>query len=213
MSDIDSKSIDELCQLAEQLAEEADDEIPKEDKVLPKKESSEQLSILDLPSKKVRGRKVEKDKGYVAAGMVFQSANTEVLKSASRKASSVNRPGFLRSTEGPDSAVPCGEGYYEYPEPKCQYKGHAEAKIIENVFSEARRRPDPLTLFDTPGWSGPKEGLPKGKLVIKLKGYTTKDKSKPEPCSESCNELIKCANQIEGFEVKICPHEEKDKKD
>jgi len=200
MSDIDSMSIEKLCQLAEQLAEEADKKTPEEDKKLSAEEASEpepDLPGLVLkPLKKGRARKA-KNKGYVVGGAVFQTTDPTVLASKSMKAGSANMDGFTQCTKGKNSDVPCGEkGNYKYP-PKLEsmYKGHVESKFIENVFSDAQSQ----LLF-----GGAKPDLPKGKLVIKLKGWTRKDGDKPKPCEESCQKLIDCANQIEGFEVIIC---------
>ena len=200
MSDIDSMSVKELCQRAEQLAEEADKKTPEEDKKLSEKEASEpepDLPNLGLePLKKGRARQA-KNKGYVVGGAVFQTTDPTVLASMEMKAGSAHMDGFTKSTKGKNSAVPCGKkGNYKYP-PKLEtmYKGHVESKFIENVFSNAQS----ILLF-----GGAKDGLPKGKLVIKLKGWTRKHGDKPEPCEESCQKLIDCAKQIEGFEVEIC---------
>jgi hypothetical protein len=195
MSDIDSMSIKELCQRAEQLAEEADKKTPDEDKKLSAKEASEQLDLLG-PAKKTRARKA-KNKGYVVGGAVFQTTDPTVLASTEMKAGSAHVDGFTPSSKEENSAVPCGKkGNYKYP-PGLEniYKGHVEAKFIEKVFSDAQSS----LLF-----GGTKPDLPKGKLFIKLKGWTRKDKDKPQPCEESCQKLIECANQIEGFEVIIC---------
>jgi len=76
------------------------------------------------------------------------------------------------------SKVPCGEGggNFKYPKSGRNKRGHAEAKIIEDVFK--------LT-----------GGKPKGTLYLKIKG-------KPVCCS--CQALMNCALKNKGFKIKIC---------
>ena len=68
--------------------------------------------------------------------------------------------------------------------------GHAEAKIIEDIFNPAK--------------PGPK---PPGKLYLQVSG-STKGERGPKPVCCKCQSLIACAQQA-GMEVILCdPSEE-----
>jgi uncharacterized protein DUF4150 len=78
------------------------------------------------------------------------------------------------------SYVECGGKKHKYA--SCRQLGHAESKVIETLFKQAR------------------PGTPQGKLHIQVAGK--------EICCE-CQKLINCANQNKGFEVVICPPSKK----
>lgn len=74
------------------------------------------------------------------------------------------------------SNVSCGKGSYKYPKSGRNKRGHAEAKIIEDVFKQAN-------------------GKPKGTLYLKIK-------NRPVCCS--CQALMNCAQKNKGFKIEIC---------
>lgn len=133
-----------------------------------------------------------KEESYVVAGSNFKDQNG--MASSGVSAKMVLRGGKYKDfAKGlipdkttkmyPESNVPCPSkksGKHEYPARKgsCPKQGHAEAKIIEDLFAAA------------------KPGTPKGKLYLKVKG---------KPICTNCRDLIDCAEENEGLEVFVCP--------
>lgn len=120
---------------------------------------------------------------FVSAGGCFvSSAETKLSMGSSLHATRRTRykeKGFAQGTKKEEgSEVPCGKGKgnYVYPPSGRNKRGHAEAKIIEDIFKETN-------------------GKPKGTLYLKVQ-------SRPVCCS--CQALMECAIKDSGFEIKIC---------
>jgi hypothetical protein len=94
---------------------------------------------------------------------------------------------------GKPSKVCPGKTYKAEPRPK---SGHAEAKILEDLFGGREGV-----------WRKGPEGAPppKGKLFLQVTGRDEKGKRfKPKPVCCSCQEIIACAQKA-GVEVFLCP--------
>lgn len=148
----------------------------------------------------VKDLKSAEDSFVVAGGSFVPSAGSAAnVMGGSVVSSNMVIPGgkytrFAKGVKpGAKSNVPCkgtSSGVHEYTPSARAKSGHAEAKILEDVF--ARR---------TGGWKAGSGALPQGKLYLQVKG-------KPVCCE--CQKIIACA-QSSGVEVVLCPPSTEDK--
>ncbi|HDH04682.1 MAG TPA: DUF4150 domain-containing protein [Nitrospirae bacterium] len=125
-----------------------------------------------------------KNKPFVSAGSCFESKDGRRLLMGSSisetRGDKYKEMGFAEGIKKKDkSNVSCGKGKgnYKYPEKSFRNKrADAEAKIIEDIFKQAN-------------------GKPKGTLYLKIKGA---------PVCCSCQALMNCAQENNGFEIKLC---------
>ena len=141
----------------------------------------------------VAGLKKAADKPFVVAGGSFMPASggSKGLMGGSLISAKQVIPGgryrrFARGIQqGAPSRVSCGGKPHEYAKSACAKEGHAEAKMIEDIFA---RRAYPLKAGSGPSPVG-------GTLCLSVK-------NKPVCCS--CQALIRCAQEA-GLKVVLCP--------
>jgi hypothetical protein len=118
-----------------------------------------------------------KEKSYVVAGSIFvptEGTSKSMMSSSRVSTSMITRGkkynGFSKAIKkGNPSNVPCSSSsteLHEYTKRAFPYEGHAEAKIIEDIFAQEEPR--------------------KGTLYLKVKNL---------PVCDHCDKLIKCAKE------------------
>ena len=155
------------CEAARKAADEAEQAIPKKAREASYVVAGGSFTPAGGPAKAVFG----------ASGGILSSK--QIVPGGKYKRFAKGIP------QGQTSNVSCGGSPHAYPASSRPKEGHAEAKIIEDLFA---RRIYPLKAGSGPSPIG-------GTLVLSVK-------KKPVCCS--CQALIKCAKEA-GLNVVICP--------